>query len=133
MKPMELGEGFLILGTVGVLLGGDNRVQGGNPDPHPGVVEDAGVAGEVFVAARSTWSGHGFHDVEGAGVGSPVGERQLLEDGVDLDWERGRLFVGEAGDAETSVEFVQAPARRARLSFSWRTRQSLSLVGRVAP
>ena len=114
---MQLRERFLVLRTVGELLGLDDGVETCDADTEIAVVEDTGVIDEVFIAAWLTWSRHSFHDVEGAGVGSPVGEGQLFEDRVDLDRESGRLLVGKAGDAETGFELAQRCCEMGKVVF----------------
>jgi hypothetical protein len=130
LKLAELGEGVSVLRSVGELLGGHDRVQAGDTDVHAGVVEDPGVAGEVFVTAWcAVGARHRLHHVQVASVGTPVAEVGLLiQDCIDLDRKGRSLFIAQAGDPQPGVEFFEGSGDAGEV-LSLRLHQAVGVLG----
>lgn len=104
----QLRQRLPILRPVCELLRSDDVFKAGDPDGDAGELQPLGVPSEVFVATPGPGAiSHLGHDVEVAGVGSPVAEASLVQDGVDVHWESGGLFVREATDAQAGVQCPQ--------------------------
>ncbi len=105
LELAELGEGVSVLRPVGELFGGHDRVQAGDADLDPCIGEDPGIASQIPVAARRAVAvPHLSHDVEVAGVGAPVAEAALTQNGVYLHGKCGGFLISETTDSQASIE-----------------------------